>query len=76
MTDPVNHPDHYGGKDNPYEAKKVIKAWTSHLDGPGGWNVGNALKYINRAGKKNKLSTVEDLKKAIFYLQEQIDHVG
>jgi len=27
MTETINHPDHYGGKDNPYEAIKVIEAW-------------------------------------------------
>jgi len=37
---PINHPQHYGGKDNPYEAIKVIEAWGLN------YNLGNALKYI------------------------------
>jgi len=39
-------PDHYGGTDNPYEAIKVIEAWNLNF------SLGNALKYICRAGKK------------------------
>jgi hypothetical protein len=46
MTDAVNHPSHYGGADNPYEAIKVIEAWSL------GFCLGNAIKYISRAGKK------------------------
>ena len=46
MQEQVNHPAHYGGKDNPYEAIKVIDA--HNLD----FCLGNVLKYILRAGKK------------------------
>lgn len=60
----VNHPDHYGGEDNPYEAIKVIEAWGL------GFNLGNTVKYISRAGKKNDI--LEDLKKARWYLDRQI----
>lgn len=61
----INHPAHYGGSENTYEAIKVIEAW--HL----GFNLGNVVKYISRAGKKgNKL---EDLKKAQWYLQREIE---
>lgn len=42
----VNHPLHYGGKDNPYEAIKVIEAWQL------GFCLGNTVKYVARAGKK------------------------
>lgn len=62
----VNHPDHYGGKDNPYEAIKVIEAW--ELDFP----LGNAVKYISRAGKKNPETFIEDLDKAAWYLNRKI----
>lgn len=64
-TQAVEHPQHYGGKNNPYEAIKVIEAW--HC----GFNIGNAVKYISRAGLKG--SKVEDLKKAIWYLQREIN---
>ena len=65
----INHPSHYGGKDNPYEAIKVIRAWD--LD----FSLGNAVKYISRAGKKKGESTADDLKKAIWYLQNKIDEL-
>ena len=44
----VNHPSHYGGGDNPYEVIKVIEAWD--LD----FHLGNTVKYISRAGKKDQ----------------------
>lgn len=64
----VNHPDHYGGKDNPYESIKVIRAWNL------GFSLGNAVKYISRAGKKDPNKRLEDLKKALWYIQEEIDN--
>ena len=67
MSDNVNHPSHYGGEDNPYEAIKVIEAWNL------GFCLGNAVKYISRAGKKDKSKTTEDLEKAVWYLQREID---
>lgn len=66
-SESVNHPAHYGGADNPYEAIKVIEAWNL------GFNLGNAAKYISRAGKKRKSRTVEDLKKARWYLDREIE---
>ena len=65
MTDTaVDHPAHYGGEDNPYEAIKVIEAWEL------GFCLGNTVKYIARAPrKKNEL---EDLKKARWYLDREI----
>ncbi len=60
----VDHPAHYGGKDNPFEAIKVIEAWAL------GFNLGNAAKYIARAGKKG--DALEDLKKAAWYLSREI----
>ena len=67
-TDPVNHPDHYGGADNPYEAIKVVEAWS--LD----FHLGSVLKYIARAGKKGDM--LEDLKKARWYLDRKIAKLG
>lgn len=60
----VDHPAHYGGADNPYEAIKVIEAWSL------GFCLGNTVKYIARAGKKD--ATIQDLKKARWYLDRQI----
>ena len=64
MTEAVNHPQHYGGADNPFEAIKVIEAWGL------GFSLGNAVKYISRAGKKG--DRLEDLKKARWYLDREI----
>lgn len=64
MAEAVNHPPHYGGGDNPYEAIKVIEAWG--LD----FNLGNTVKYIARADKKGK--QLEDLRKARWYLNREI----
>ncbi len=63
----VNNPDHYGGKDNVYEAIKVIEAWSL------GFNLGNTIKYISRAGKKDAL--VQELKKARWYLDREISNI-
>lgn len=59
-----DHPSYYGGADNPYEAIKVIDAWCL------GFTLGNAVKYICRAGKKT--AAIEDLKKARWYLDHEI----
>ena len=61
----VNHPNHYGRKDNLYEAIKVIEAWDL------GFNLGNTVKYISRAGKK--INTLEDLEKASWYINREIN---
>lgn len=68
-NDPVNHPDHYGGKDDIYEAIKVIEAWKL------GWHLGDTVKYIARAGKKNPDKEIEDLEKAAFYLKRHIKNL-
>lgn len=60
----VNNPSHYGGKDNPYEAIKVIEAWDLNF------KLGNTVKYISRAGKKDDI--LQDLKKAKWYLDREI----
>lgn len=66
--DAVDHPAHYGG-DTTYEVIKVIEAWGL------GFNLGNAVKYLARAGKKDPARELEDLAKALWYLQRQIDFV-
>lgn len=63
----VNNPQHYGGKDNPYEAIKVIHAWDL------GFDLGNTVKYIARAGKKDNNSEIQDLEKAMWYLKSRIE---
>jgi len=69
MSEQVNHPKHYGGADNPYEAIKVIEAW--NLD----FCLGNTVKYISRAGKKEVDKTVQDLEKAKWYLERKLSQL-
>jgi len=61
----IDHPQHYGGEENPYEAIKVIESW--NLD----FALGNVVKYISRAGKKG--SKIEDLKKAQWYMNRAVE---
>ena len=65
--DEVSNPKHYtfGRK---YEPRKVIEDW--ELD----YYLGNAVKYISRAGRKN--DEIQDLKKAIQYLKFEIEMRG
>lgn len=64
ISEAVNHPAHYGGADNPYEAIKVIEAWGL------GFCLGNTVKYIARAEQKG--APVQDLEKAAWYLNREI----
>lgn len=68
----VNHPEHYGGANNPYEAIKVIEAWDL------GFNLGNVVKYVSRAGKKHRraVGIREDLEKARWYLERELSNLG
>ena len=61
----VNNPKYYGG-DTTYEAIKVIEAWELN------YHLGNVVKYISRAGKKDLTKTKEDLLKAKWYLDRYI----
>lgn len=62
----VNHPSHYGG-DTTYETIKVIEAWG--LD----FHLGNAVKYISRAGKKDPAKEKQDLQKALWYINRKLN---
>lgn len=62
----VDHPSHYGGEENPYETIKVIEAWGLNF------NLGTAVKYIPRAGKKPGEDYLTDLRKAVWYIQREI----
>ena len=65
-NDAVKQPSHYveGRK---YEPKDVIRDWGLNF------NLGNAVKYIARAGRKDDV--VQDLKKAQEYIQFEIDAI-
>lgn len=67
-SDAVNHPNHYNsGK---IEVIDFIE------DQGLGFNLGNVVKYTARAGKKDPAKTVEDLKKAAFYLDREIKRLS
>lgn len=68
MSEKINHPEHYGGKGNPYETIKVIEAWGM------GFSLGNCLKYLSRAGKKTD-NMIEDLEKAKWYLSHELERL-
>lgn len=69
MNDNVNHPYHYQSN-NGLEVIDAIEAFTEDLVGMEAVCTANALKYICRWKKKNG---VEDLKKAIWYLNKLIE---
>ena len=62
--DPVNHPKHY--TDGRIEVIEYIE------DKNLGFCLGNAIKYISRAGKKEKDKEIQDLRKAVWYLERRI----
>ena len=62
--DPINHPSHYTFSS--LEVIDAIEAWKL------GFHLGNAVKYIARA--EHKQNRLEDLKKAAWYLQREIDN--
>ena len=62
MHDQVNNPKHYTSHPSGIECLEI----TRHM----GFNLGNVIKYIWRADLKGK--NIEDLKKAAFYLQDEI----
>lgn len=66
MTDMVNHPPHYTAHPSGVECIEI----TEHM----GFCLGNAMKYIWRADLK--VDAVEDLKKAIFYINRELEKRG
>jgi hypothetical protein len=63
MHDPVNHPKHYTAHPSGIECIQI----TEHM----GFNLGNAMKYVWRADLKH--DAVEDLRKAMWYIQREIE---
>jgi hypothetical protein len=66
-NDMVNHPKHYTSDPSGVECIDI----TRHRN----FNIGNAFKYLWRAGLKDDKKTVEDLKKAIFYISDEINRL-
>ena len=65
-NDEVNHPAHYTA----YEGLEVIQL-TEQMN----FNRGNAVKYIARAGLKSYDTEIQDLKKALWYIQREINRM-
>ena len=63
MNDQVNHPAHYNSHPSGVECIDV----TEHMN----FNLGNAMKYIWRAGLKSDTPEI-DLEKSIWYLRREI----
>lgn len=63
----VDHPTHY--HPNTIEAIDVIEAWKLNF------NRGNTLKYLCRAGIKDPHKELEDLEKAQWYLEREIERI-
>ena len=64
-ADPVAAPEHY--TDGGIETKDFIEAKGL------GWNLGNVVKYVSRAGKKPGADYLQDLEKAQSYLTREIE---
>lgn len=62
----VEHPKHYH-KESGFEVIDVIDAWDLNFQ------LGNAIKYIARSGRKDPDKTIEDLQKAVWYIEHQIE---
>ena len=60
----VDHPSHYN---QGIETIEYIESWSMNF------NTGNVIKYVTRAGYKN--NQLEDMKKAMWYLQREIDRI-
>lgn len=64
INDPVNHPAHYTSHPSGVECIQI----TRHMS----FNLGNAVKYLWRSGIKDQNKEIEDLKKAVFYINDEI----
>ena len=67
QNDPVSHPAHY--------TSGSIEVIDFIEDQKLPYHLGNALKYICRAGKKDPAKEVEDLQKAVWYLNRYISNL-
>lgn len=64
-NDPVNHPKHYTSHPSGVECIDIVEHYPM--------NVGNAMKYLWRAGLKDDVEDIQDLKKAQWYITREIE---
>lgn len=63
-SDAVNHPSHYTSHPSGIECIEIVR----HMN----FNLGNVIKYLWRNGLKESVVDIEDLKKAAWYLNDEI----
>lgn len=68
MADMINQPPHYLACRPQVEPIDLTESLS--------FNLGNAIKYISRAGKKDGSSFEQDLRKAVYYLRREIDYLS
>ena len=66
MSDPIN-PAHYQGFSNGAQVIDIVENLP--------YNRGAAIKYLARAGRKDPTKHVEDLRKALWYTQRELDRI-
>lgn len=62
--DPVNHPSHYTSHPSGVECIQIARHHS--------FAIGSAIKYLWRAGLKDPNETIQDLEKAVFYIQDEL----
>lgn len=62
----INHPPHYNTISG-IECIDVVENFN--------FNIGSAVKYLWRNGRKPGISSIEDLKKALWYIQREIERI-
>ena len=62
----IDHPDYYRQPETGIECITIAEHWD--------FNLGNALKYLWRAGLKNS-DPIEDMRKAVWYIQREIERI-
>lgn len=67
MSEQVNHPAHYQKHPSGVECIAIVE----HFN----FNLGNAIKYIWRAGMKPGVDTLTDLRKTAWYIQREIERL-
>lgn len=65
--DAVNHPKHYISDPSGIECIQITRYRN--------FNIGNAIKYLWRAGLKDGNSDIQDLQKAVWYIQDEIERL-
>jgi len=68
MYEYVDHPAHYNSHPAGVECIDIIEHMT--------WNIGTAVKHLWRAGLKPGVDMEQDLRKAIWYIQREIERVA